>query len=271
MGIFDFFRKSSEPASKSTAEDKSEANVKPIGNMGLSSSTSEEDHRIHAQIFLKEMSTIEAFSETEVREMLKIIQSTAGGHRDQSGYFSRLYDEYFEHREWRWPWYEMWDAKFKVFGSYPPRWPYCGREREAPSQESIIEMLNVAQLREALAAAGVELQEKMLKKDLLMLAKTDEVIKTAVASCPAGLERMESYRQRPRHDLYLVLMRTISFWSSSAYKKQRSSSLGLDQGEWIFQGEDCIPYAELALAENRDALSPLYPGDISYRKTKFPY
>jgi hypothetical protein len=63
--------------------------------------------------------------------------------------------------------------------------------------------------------------------------------------------------------LYELLIRTIEFRSISFFDRKRQEQIGLTKRKLRIVFEEDKEFIDLALAENRDALTPLFPGDLS--------
>lgn len=259
MGFFNFFKKST-PSQQS----------KPVESSEKAMPTVRADNRLHeiyAKTFIEEMKTIKAFNDSEIKQMLNIIQNADGGHLNQSTYHKKVFNEFFLGRVWNWPWYEKWDEKFKKFGSYPSNWPNCGAPRATPSHIEIVHTLNISQLKEAISFVGLDIPQKIKKKELQELAIDSKEVTNFIINSPVGRKILERSISPEKYDLYSVLMRTIGFWANSTLKSERCKELGLNEFRWINPHPDCIIYSEMAIAENKDARTPLYPGDLSLRRT----
>lgn len=64
------------------------------------------------EVFLREMGTISAFIESEIKVMLQCITQGDGGYLNQGSYHKHVFETFFRNRDWSWPWFERWDAIF---------------------------------------------------------------------------------------------------------------------------------------------------------------
>lgn len=76
----------------------------------------------YAEVFQKEMATITAFSEAEVKAMHRQIADGKGGPLNQGRFHKAIFKKYFEPREWIWPEYEEWSTLFRERNEWPVRW-----------------------------------------------------------------------------------------------------------------------------------------------------
>jgi hypothetical protein len=72
-------------------------------------------------IFRAELNKIKAFSNAEIEEMLRAIDSRPGGHHDLR-YQKPLFEAYFKGRDWEWPEFTKWSAIFLDLGAWPINW-----------------------------------------------------------------------------------------------------------------------------------------------------
>lgn len=250
MGLFDFFRKPAPPS------------VSPqIPTIPVP----KELNQTYRRVFMAEFETIEAFTSDEVLRMLQLIEGGDGGHLNQSHYHKAVYEQLFRAREWRWPWYEHWDAKFKEFGAYPPDWPDCDLPDAEPSSSKIVSLLNVQELKQGLIAAGVKFPSASNKKALQELATSNDEVTALIASSEVGGACAEKYALTQGYSLYVVLMRTLSFWAKDEFEAARRAALGITQTKLITIGPEFESFVKLALTENSQARCPLYPGDRTLR------
>lgn len=249
MGLFDFFRKS-----VSTNVSTKMPTI-PVP---------QELHHTYSQVFLAELKTIEAFTSDEALRMLKLIESGDGGHLNQSHYYKTVYEQFFRNRQWSWPWYEHWDAKFNEFGAYPPDWPNCELPNTNPSICKILSFFTVQELKQELSNAGVKFSATANKKALQELATSNDEIAKLIAASDTAKTHAKKYLQTQGYALYKILMQTISSRAKHEFDDARSVATGLTRTKLKTMGTEFDPFVKFVLAENPQARSPLYPGDSSF-------
>lgn len=250
MGLFDFFSKPVTPSEQ--------PQIPTI-------SVPKELHQTYRLVFLAEFKTIMAFSSDEVLEMLRVIEEGDGGHLNQGHYLKAIYEQFFRTKQWQWPWYEYWDTKFQEFGAYPSDWPYCEAPDNDPSFFKIIFSLNVQELKQGLTDAGVKFSSAAKKKELQTLATSNNEISKSIAQSKIGRTCAHNYAQKQGYGLYLILMRTLSFWAKQDFDQKRRDAIGLKKTKILIISTEFEPFVNLALLENSESRCPLYPGDRTIR------
>lgn len=80
---------------------------------------------------------------------------------------------------------------------------------------------------------------------------------------PVALRKKFSKGKHNNFDLYAILMRTVDGRTMSYSSRKRQKELQLKNRKLLVAMLDDQEFIDLALAENPDALTPLFPGDLS--------
>ena len=80
---------------------------------------------------------------------------------------------------------------------------------------------------------------------------------------PVSLRNKFSKGNFDKHDLYELLMRTIYGRTMSFDERRRQEKLRITNRKLLIVFKDDQEFIDLALAENPNALTPLFPGDYS--------
>lgn len=226
------------------------------------------------EVFLKEMATIEAISRKDIKEMYDFISSGEGGFLTQSRYHQIIFDKYFKDIEWTWPEYEKWDEIFSGLNDYPRNWVRLANKTSSIEDmeiEDILAMLKVLELKELLGIMGIQYSSKANKNDLIDLVLSNPIINDElILNFPASQEAYSKRFQQGKFGLYKVLMRTIYQRAICLHEFDRQRKLGITKRNIIVVIEEDKRFVDLALAENPNALTPLFPYDTSVWQCEIP-
>jgi len=217
----------------------------------------------YAGVFRDEMTSIGLLSRAEVESALAVVVDGEGGCANQGRYGKPLFEQYFSGKEWRWPWYDHWAAKFASLGDYPSNWPYLEREPVVPTVQTRVERLTVADLKRLMMEANIPFSETAKGAELRAIVFATAANTDALTACTTWRSTMEAAANARGYPMFLLLFRTMLFRAQSATQNEHAAGLGIRK--WRRRGAlpSDLRFAELALAENPDAIGPLYPGELS--------
>lgn len=219
------------------------------------------------EVFLKEMTTIEALSEKDIKEIYDFIFNGEGGFLNQSRYHQIIFDRYFKDKEWTWPEYEKWDKTFASLNDYPINWMksahdiHCIEDMEIGE---VLEMLKVSELKELIGIIGIGYPSKANKSNLIDLMLSSPIISDElIFNFPACQEAYSKHFYQIKFGLYKILMRTIHQRAICLHDFNRQRKIGITKRRLVVIPKENKRFADLALAENPNSLTPLFPTDIS--------
>lgn len=257
MDIFKFFKKTPAAGSRSGAESRPLIpTVTPDAGLFVA----------YDEIFFKEMATIKALTNIELKAMHAIITKGDGQHLNQGRYHRRVFDEFFKGKNWHWPEYDKWNATFTKCGAYPIGWCDYTKPRDAMTFSEEVGMLNVSQLKELLSAANISYPERAKKRDLIAAVLATPDASEVISKLPLWSNIREGLFEPEGYGLYTLLMRTIMFRAKSHHDRIRETRLGLTKRTLVIVHPSDRKFADMALSANPDALTPLYPSDVSFWK-----
>lgn len=259
MDIFRFFKKSPAAGSSSGAKPRPLIpTVAPDAGLFVA----------YDEIFFKEMATIKALTNIEIRKIHAIVTNGEGQHLNQGRYHGRVFDEFFKGKTWRWPEYDTWNLIFTKCGAYPVGWCDFTTPREAMPFSEEIGMLKVSQLKDLLSAANIYYPERAKKKYLIAAALATPNAGEVIPKLPLWSNIREGLFESDGYGLYTLLMRTIMFRAKSYHDRIRHTKLGFTKRTLVIRHASDRKFAEMALSANPDALTPLYPSDVSFWKVE---
>ena len=282
MGLFSLFRK--KPKEKIAVKQ-----VEPLEDKGVPSNqrekflpviempTKEQDpdlYETYRTIFFNEMSTIQMLSQDQINAIYDEISQGEGVQFNMGRYHYPVFEKYFQGKNWVWPEFEKWDKLFANLKHYPVGWVKSPHEISKLSDQERLSMLKMADLKELLKGAGVSVPSKATK-DILIKAALSPVIVESIKSSKIAQEAAFKYTEKRNAELYGLLMRTILFRAKSLYDQKRIEKLGMSMDsvemELLVVYEEDRVLINLALKENPNALTPLFPGDFTVRAVKFDF
>lgn len=255
MGFFDFFKTTKANEAVATVSRPSLPTVTP----------DKEIYSWYDEIFSKEMTTVTGVTNQEKTEILKMVKASEGGFLNMSGYHEPVWNTYFKGRAWAWGEFEEWNSTFEQLGKFPSRFP----QRQKFSPDDLDEVLNkfkVAELKALCDEQKIPTVGKTKKQDLIQLAKTI----SNLYDLPLIQEQIKALQEKFAYQIYVLLMRTISFRTNCLYDLRRSQNI-VKKYEVVHTFEDEREFVELALRKNPNALHPLYPSDLSRKKAVFDF
>lgn len=216
------------------------------------------------EVFLREMRTISAFNEHEVKAMLQCITQGDGGYLNQGRYHKHVFEIFFRGRDWSWPWFERWDAIYAGLGEYPAFWTPCNQPERQIGPVDVIPRLTVADAKELLTSAGVSFPDKVKMANLVELSlATPESIR-AIAAAPMWQAKREKVFHPPGFPMYGLFIRTVVFRAKSLADRKRQRELGVTDWKLGLGHPEHQRFVDLALSQDPEALPPFFPGDTSY-------
>jgi uncharacterized protein YejL (UPF0352 family) len=251
VGFFDFFKTTKANEAAATVSRPSLPTVTP----------DKEIYSCYDEIFSKEMTTVTGVTNQEKTEILKMVKAGEGGFLDMSGYHEPVWNTYFKGKSWAWGEFEEWNSTFEQLGKFPSRFP----RRKKYSPDDLDEVLNkfkVAELKALCDEHKIPTVGKTKKQDLIQLVKTiPNLFDLSLIQ-----EQIQAIQEKFAFEIYVLLMRTISFRAKSLYDQRRAERLGVKKFEISHAFESDKEFVELALRKNPNALHPLYPSDLSSKK-----
>lgn len=260
MGFFSFFEKkeADSGSNKKASLITQMPTVKPDAEL----------FNAYDEIFFRETATIKEFSKDDVCTMHEIITKGECGHLNQGRYYKTIFEKFFKDKEWVWPEFEKWNNTFAGLSEYPATWNKFGRHIEDVEISEILELLKVSELKEILDSAGLKRPSNSKKESLIDLIIANPSLNESIRKLPVCLNACSEYSSQRNYWLYETLMRTILFRAKSLYDKTRQSKLGITKRKLLVVFEGDRKFINMALAENPDSLTPLFPGDLSMWKAE---
>ncbi|WP_429160823.1 hypothetical protein [Aeromonas media] len=263
MGLFDFLklsRKNKEPVVKTDIKNRME----PSNSMPTVE-PDKEIYKCYDEVFKIMFADISGITEKEANEIHAIIKNCEGGFLNMSGYHSIVWDKYFKGRCWQWNEYEEWNDKFTRLGRFPSRFPK--KKVATPiTVRDALNLLTVGQLKILCDECNLSFQKKIKKMDLVELLEST----TDIASSSLVVSEIDKLNNRFMSDLYSLFMRTINFRGHDLHNVRKSKSLGIKFGV-LHTFEEDKEFVEMVLKNKPNALHPLFPGDMSSRKSILPF
>ena len=255
MGLFSFIRKKKDNTScnENASQHLTIPTVKP----------STELFSAFDEIFFREMATIKDFSKEDIRAMHKMITNGDGGYLNQFRYHKAVFQKFFKGKEWTWPEFERWLNIFERLGEYPVKWSKYGCRVGNIKVAGMLELLKVSELKEILKDAGLRYPRNAKKTNLIDILSTSPSSNDSIRNSTAYQNACSEYHLRRNYWLYETLMRTIAFRAKSLYERTHQSKLGITKRKLLIVFEHDRKFIDLALAENPNALTPLFPTDLT--------
>lgn len=269
MGLFDFLKSSKnnkEPVVKTDIKNRIEpSNSMPIVNSMPTVKPDKEIYDYYDEVFKIMIADISGITKKEANEIHTIIKNCDGGFLNMSGYHSVIWDKYFKGRYWQWNEYEAWNDEFTILGRFPSRFPR--KEETVPvAVRDVLNLLNVGELKTLCDEYKLSFQQKIRKKDLVeLLESTPNISNSSLV-----IAEIDKVKNRFESGLYSLFMRTIKFRCNDLYRVRRTKGLGLKFGV-LHTFEEDKEFVEMALKKQPNALHPLFPGDMSSRKSILPF
>ncbi|MES2039264.1 MAG: hypothetical protein V4495_15625 [Pseudomonadota bacterium] len=245
MGFIDFF--------KPKKEEQREAKT-PIPII----TPDKEIFDCYAEAFKRDFANVTGISSSEKEEILNFISGVEGGFLNMEDYHSRVYEKYFEGRDWAWLEYEKWNDRFTILGRHPTAF----QKKIVVNTDMALDLMSVPELKDLLKSKNIGFSSKVKKQDLIDLAKEIDIINNEEKILAKVTEALE----KERYSIYTILMRTINFRSKSPYNFNRAKNVGVKKFEIAQTFVADQEFADMALKENPNALPPLYPYDLSMLK-----
>lgn len=221
-------------------------------------------------VFFTEMATITAFSKGNLEVMHRLITQGEGGYLNQARYQQAVFDQFFLGRNWSWPWFEKWNSTFSKLGEYPSNWANYRRLPKEIEPSDVVQGLKVGELKELLTCAEINYPTNAKKASLIEAALASPETIQAITSLLLWSVMRERVFHPQGFGLYTLLMRTILVRVKSFDERQRQIKLRMTNRKLFSEFPADQKFAKIALAENPDALCPLYPGDVSFWKAEIP-
>lgn len=173
--------------------------------------------------------------------------------------------------DWRWPWFDEWEVRFKSGGQWPYMWVALGLDIPKPMMPSSIEeasaFLLVTQMRSLLKENGVSPIPRR-RNDIETAFAKQITFSQAEGELKKRLESLlDEYVQRRNRSLCQLLAHTISHRIYAIGREERYIQL---QGDGLLQWSkelsfiDCAVEQETASSLGEKAfeqLTPFFPGD----------
>lgn len=257
MGLFDVFHKA-----KPAAPDAPPVAVRPAVN-----AYSPVTERYPTE-FRAEMASVGLLTPAEVEAALELICG-GDGCMNQHRYHQPVFDQFFRGKTWRWPWYDLWKARFEAFGSFPVRWP-AFLAHEPPSVEEVVTRMTVANLKVLMTSAGLAYPETAKGAALRSLALESAQGRAALQAATDWAASVETVYKPQGFPEYTMLMRTILFRAKCNSDRSRASALGRTGWSPIGVDKQDQRFIDYALSLDPNASTPLYPGDVTVMRSDGP-
>lgn len=263
MGIFNFFKLNNY----SSDGEKNLASLSKI----FAIKADPELFPAYSEIFLKEMATIKSFSNEDINAMHEFISNGEGGFLNQGRYHKFIFENYFKGREWLWPEYEKWKNIFSNLNEWPGwrKWERSSAIEELQTKD-ILELLTAHELKELLIHHGICVPSKSNKQALVALVLKQPLLVESIPDSPTWSKACETYSKRRCFALYSMLMRTIYGRAMCLHDFKRQSKLGISKRKLLLAYEVERKFTDMVLAENPNALTPLFPGNLSVWRAVIP-
>lgn len=254
MRIFDFFKskKSNENSSKIIEQRPSMPTVTP----------EKELFEYYDEVYNSMIKDITGLSEREAKEILGIIKNCEGGFLNMGGYYSIVWEKYFEYKTWQWNEYEEWNNTFTKLGEFPSKFPI--KSNFVPGTiEELLNELKVSDLKSMCTENQIIPTAKSKKKDLVDLLK----VVPGIGESPTAAEKISQINNKFEYEIYSLFMRTISFRAKGLYDIKRAEKVGVKKFKIMHVFEEDKEFVELALKKNPNALHPVFPSDMSIKQS----
>lgn len=258
MGLFDFFKKKPQPEIKPVVHSEPEPAPKKIKDGG------EEAYRI---TFYKELGAVPEFSKAELDEMYRII-SADDGHQNMSRYYQPVFLKFFFNRHWTWAEYDRWAAICEKLNQRPVRWISFSNVFNLDVEKNvgrIIEELKVAEIKEVLAFLNVEVPAKAKKAELIALTLAVPGLDEKLNGYKLIEDIYTEQKLKVGYGRYSEFMKHVMFRAKSLEDRNRALKLGIKKFEFNLMFKEDQPFVDIALKEDKNALTPLFPNDSSFR------
>jgi len=254
MGIFQYFKSllsgkaASSPRAIEPEPPYKELVIKPTQDV----------FDCYAVVFDQLMSTVEGIPADELAEAKCFIMEGDGGFLNSHRYYEHVWSHYFSVRKWRWLEHEEWVEVFAEFGRFPTTFSRP-EAFEKPSMRMMLNRLKVPELKDLCKQSAVSFNSKANKAQLVSMLESVPGIEQHPQLQALG----DQAKSDAKRSLYASLMRTTQFRAMSLHNRRKAQSIGVTKFEVLHTLEQDREFVELALRRKPDALSPLYPGDLS--------
>lgn len=259
MGIFDFFK------SKKFKENESIKNSVQASEEKFSMPTIKPEKELfecYDEVFNSMINDIAELTAAETKDILSIIKNSEGGFLNMFGYYSSVWEKYFIGKIWHWNEYEEWSNTFIKLGKFPSRFPIKSNFVPATIEASLNE-LKVSDLKAMCTENQIIPTAKAKKGELIDILKAVPNI----GESPVVVEKICQINSKFEYELYSLFMRTISFRAKSLYDIRRAEKIGIKTFKVMHVFEEDKEFVELALKKNPKALHPVFPSDMSMKRS----
>ncbi|MEZ0231835.1 MAG: hypothetical protein ACAH12_03270 [Methylophilaceae bacterium] len=262
MGIFDIF--------KSKKTDTEKVKITPSYSMPTVEAP-KELFTSYKTIFYQELDSIPEFSKKEKDEMYRII-SADEGHINLHRYFKVVFEKLFYGKKWTWTEYEKWNLVFKELNHYPVRWINFSNDYQGEiNVEIILDDLKVSELKEVLNFLYINIPSKSKKDDLKNLILQVPNVKERIQE----LEIIKNIRgekiKKIGYEKFKSLMLHINFRAKCLSDRIRAEKIGIKKSELMITFKEDKKLIDIAIKENPQALTPLFPMDSSIWQSKIEF
>jgi len=217
-------------------------------------------------VFDQAMAKVSGILAEDVDAIKDYIMAVEGGLLNAHGYYEHVWENYFAARSWRWLEHEEWLSIFSELGRFPLNFPQPVPSQR-PSVSSLLQRMKVADLKLLCKCCSVSFNSKTNKAQLIgMLELIPKIEKQPQLQVIASQINSEAKRS-----LYSLLMRTIQFRAMSLHNKRRAHSIGVTEFRVMHTFEQDREFVELAWRRVPDGLTPLFPGEMSGRRSIMPF
>ena len=187
-------------------------------------------------------------------------------------YHNYVYENHFAHKNWIWPEYEYWKKIFIKYDKWPVKWRKWERSNsiETLQVKDRLELMTVAALTGILKNLGVASPKKPTKQTLIDLLLSQPNIFQIMLDNQDHKKICEQYTNNRNKALYEMLMLTIWKRAKCLHDFNRQKMLGISKRKLCVCFPEDKVFADIALAKNKNALTPLFPGDLSTWKSIIP-
>jgi hypothetical protein len=268
VGLFDFFKKKtkSEPL-KIVVQGNPFPSIQTPSE-SISVYMQPESIKAYRKTFYKELGSIPEFSKDDLDAMYRIIVDD--GHLDPGQYCKPVFKQFFLNKKWTWTEYEKWLDICEKLNHFPVRWVNYPKELNYQVNfVEIIENLKVMKIKEVLAFLNMDYPAKSKKADLIKIALDVPFLEERLKGLKLIDDLYTEQRESIGYGMYYNFMLHVSFRANCLRDRMRASRLNCSYFV-IFSGfKEDQEFIDLALAEDKNALTPLFPMDSSFWTFEF--
>lgn len=209
-------------------------------------------------VFDQVMSTVEGIPAEDLDAAKDYVMSGEGGFLNAHRYYDHVWTHYFSEHEWRWLEFDEWVQVFTDLGRFPTSFPKP-QPIQNQSTRTLLSRLKVPELKMLCKQSEVNFNSKTNKAQLVQML---ELVPT-IGQEPQVQALAARAASEAKRSLYTSLMRTTQFRAMSLHHRRKAQDVGVTKFEVLHTLEQDREFVELALKRKPDALSPLYPGDLS--------